>query len=528
MKRSAAIATNAAPVRRCAIYTRKSTVADVEQTFNSLQAQREACESYVAAQRSSGWQPIDVHYDDNGFSGSNTDRPAFARLLTDIDAGKIDTVVVYKVDRLSRSLLDFATLMDRFSKASVDFVSVTQNFSTADAIGRLTLNMLMSFAEFEREMIGERTRDKCAAARRKGRWTGGPVSLGYQTVEKKLVVDELEAVVVREIFDAYLHRRSALAVVGALNAQGRLTKRHRAESGRIREARPWTKSDVLRVLKNPLYAGYVSYGAERHEGEHAGIVDREVFECAQVLLREAAGACTAHGRNPDYILRSVLFCTGCGAGFTPASTRRGDREFRYYRCLTRDRRGRAACASKPLPAGAIEEYVAEQIRQATVAGNLAGDVALAVADRVAARREALRAERRVLPGEIASLGAEGKRLAELIGAAAGRARGLLEERLEEVATQMAGHESRLGDVEGEIASIDAAEVEAGWIAECLRDFDAVWDVLTSENRGRLVRAVVERVEVDEAADRIQILFADISAGTLAGDDAERTRAQEVA
>ncbi len=183
--------------RRCAIYTRKSTTMGLEQEFNTLDAQREACERYVDSQEHHGWQAVPAHYDDGGFTGTNLERPAFQRLMDEVEAGQVDIVVVYKVDRLSRSLLDFAQVMGRFNQAGAAFVSVTQNFSTADAMGRLTLNMLMSFAEFEREMIAERTRDKIAAARRRGKWTGGPVPLGYDVVDMRLVVNELEAVVVR-------------------------------------------------------------------------------------------------------------------------------------------------------------------------------------------------------------------------------------------------------------------------------------------------------------------------------------------
>ena len=212
--------------KRCAVYTRKSTTAGLEQSFNSLDAQREACEQYIRSQAGLGWQLIPEPYDDGGFTGANIQRPAFQRLMQDVEAGKVDIVVVYKVDRLSRSLLDFAKLMDRFNRASVAFVSVTQNFSTADAMGRLTLNVLMSFAEFEREMIGERTRDKMAAARRKGKWTGGPPPLGYDVVDRMLVVNEAEAALVRRLFDLYLGLRSAGAVARALNAECRTTKHH--------------------------------------------------------------------------------------------------------------------------------------------------------------------------------------------------------------------------------------------------------------------------------------------------------------
>jgi len=304
-------------VRRCAIYTRKSTARGLEQEFNTLDAQHEACAAYV--ERQPGWEIIAERYDDGGFTGANLERPAFQRLEADIEAGKIDIVVVYKVDRLSRSLLDFAKVMDRFNQAGTAFVSVTQNFSTADAMGRLTLNMLMSFAEFEREMIAERTKDKIAAARRKGKWTGGTVPIGYKAIDKKLVVDEVEAPIIREIFDLYEQHRSALCVAKLLNEKGRRTKRHRAKNRRVKESNPWTKDAVLRVLKNPVYAGLMPYGDERHEGEHEGIIDRTRFHHAQMMLTDHEARSLKLGRNPNYILRGVIRCDLCGKAMTPAS-----------------------------------------------------------------------------------------------------------------------------------------------------------------------------------------------------------------
>src|ERR1019366_466635 len=316
--------------RRCAIYTRKSTSVGLEQDFNSLDAQREACTAYI--QKEPGWTLVDERYDDGGFTGANIERPAFQRLLTDIDAAKIDVVVVYKVDRLSRSLLDFAKLMERFGRAGASFVSVTQNFSTADAMGRLTLNMLMSFAEFEREMIGERTRDKIAAARRKGKWTGGPVPFGYTVEEKRLVVNDDEAVLVREIFPLYLEQRSALAVARIFNERHLLSKSDPADDGKCRT---WTKADVLRLIRTPVYAGYVRSHGEFYDGEHEALVDRETFSRAGALLNLAARTTNDPSRNPDYILRGLLRCACCGSAFTPASTRKGRTEYRYYRCIDR-------------------------------------------------------------------------------------------------------------------------------------------------------------------------------------------------
>jgi site-specific DNA recombinase len=525
MRNGRSASRNATPdARRCAIYTRKSTSVGLEQDFNSLDAQREACAGYI--QRQLGWTLVDERYDDGGFTGANIERPAFQRLLSDIEAGKIDVVVVYKVDRLSRSLLDFAKLMERFGAAGTSFVSVTQNFSTADAMGRLTLNMLMSFAEFEREMIGERTRDKIAAQRRRGKWTGGTVPLGYSVAGKRLVVRELEAVLVREVFTTYLQQRSTLAVARLLNESHHSTKRHVAANGRLREARPWTKADVARLLRNPVYAGYMSSHGELHDGEHESIVDRETFSRVHGLLEDAARPTKDRGRNPDYVLRGLLRCACCGSALTPASTRRGRTEYRYYRCVKRDKEGKEACPSAPLPAGAIEEYVIERLREAVAAGSLAAEVEASVKERLKGRRKDLLTERKKLPGQIAALSAEGKRLLDTMADVNGIARRLAEERLQGLGDELGRCEARLATVERELASIEKAALESSWVATCLNDFAAIWDVLTPENRGRLLRSVVQRVEVDEPGNHVKVFMVDLCAGLPApvGAEAEEVSA----
>ena len=496
--------------KRCAVYTRKSTTAGLEQDFNSLDAQREACEQYIRCQAGLGWQLIPEEYSDGGFTGANLERPAFQRLMQDVEAGKIDVVVVYKVDRLSRSLLDFARVMDRFNRAGAAFVSVTQNFSTADAIGRLTLNMLMSFAEFEREMIGERTRDKMAASRRKGKWTGGSPPLGYDVVDRKLVVNQSEAALVRRIYQLYLDLRSAVAVAGALNAENRTTKHHVSTGGRSHGARAWEKNSVLHVLRNPIPAGLMSCHGQVHEGQQQPIIDRVTYQRVQNLLDERAGQRTQWGRNPEYILTGIIRCARCGQPYSPASNRKGTREYRYYRCSTRDKRGRDACSAAPLPAQAIEEFVVERVRAALADGTLAADVTQAVKERLAGQRAALLAERQELPAQIAVLSSEGKRVVDLASNVTGTGRRLLDTKLQDVGDQLGRLKARLRDVERRICLLDDCEVEAEWVARCLTDFDQVWDTLSAENRGRLVRAVFERVEVDEPAGDVRVFAANLN------------------
>ena len=522
-KRSAA-PTPASEIKRCAIYTRKSTSAGLDQDFNSLDAQREACEQYISRQACLGWQLIAEKYDDGGFTGANLERPAFARLMQDIEAGKIDVVVVYKVDRLSRSLLDFAKVMDRFSRAGAAFVSVTQNFSTADAMGRLTLNMLMSFAEFERSMIAERTRDKIAASRRKGKWTGGVPPLGYRVEKKKLVVNEVEAAQVRRIYDLYLDKCSAVAVANALNAEHRSTKHHVASNGNSRGTREWQKNAVLAVLKSPVPAGLISSAGQVYEGEHEAIIERTVYERVQALLAEKGGdRVIRNGRNPEYILTGVVRCARCKQAFTPASNRRGNgKVYRYYRCSTRDKLGTSACPAKPLPAVAIEGFVIQRVREALSDGKFARAVAKAAKGRLEKDRGQLEKERAQLPGQIAAVSTEGKRLVETASNVTGPARRLLDAKLQEVGEKLGRLEARYLEVQRRLALLADTELESEWVKRCLADFDTVWDTLSPENRMRMVHAVVARVEVDEPNGDIRAFMTDVGA-----DAEEVARAIEV-
>jgi site-specific DNA recombinase len=481
----------------------------LEQEFNTLDAQREACEAYICSQAGAGWRVLADHYDDGGFTGANIDRPAFQRLLADVEAGRVDTVVVYKLDRVSRSLLDFATVMNRLNKAGVGFVSVTQNFSTTDAVGRMTLNLLATFAEFEREQIGERTRDKMAASRRRGKWTGGFVPLGYRVVDKKLVVADLEAELVREVFGLYLEHRSALAVAQMLTKRGRTTRGRLAASGRVREPRAWGKNDVLGVLKNPVYGGLMRYRDELHDGEHEAIVDPRTLEVARRMLACTNGGRTPRRRNPEYLLSGILMCARCGSALTAASSNKGGREYRYYRCVKRDKEGRAACSTRPMSGSAIEDYITQRLREAIVESGLAASAA-DFAARVAARGRGLLAERTRLLSVMVTLSAEVRDSDSGVGTVLGSARRRRDSPPEEPGARLQGLERQLAEIEGEIVALDVAKAEAGWVAQCLRDFEAVWDVLTAQNRGRLLRAVVERVDVDDDGGEVGITLADLS------------------
>jgi site-specific DNA recombinase len=303
MNKNAKKSTSTLPLVRCAVYTRKSTEEGLEQEFNSLDAWREAGEAFVTSQRAEGWTCLPDRYDDGGFTGGNMDRPAPRRLMSDIEAGKIDCVVVYKVDRLSRSLLDFTRMMQTFDAHRVSFVSVTQQFNTATSMGRLILNVLLSFAQFELEIISERTRDKMAATRRKGKWSGGLPVLGYDIDSQgyRLVLNEDEAVQVRAIFQLYLQYQALLPVLQELARRGWMNKRWTTRAGRLCGGRPFSKSTLHRLLTNPVYAGKVRYKDEIHDGEHPAIIDAETFQRVQALLLR-------NGRTGSWKVAMVLAC----------------------------------------------------------------------------------------------------------------------------------------------------------------------------------------------------------------------------
>jgi len=350
---------------RCAIYTRKSTEEGLEQEFNSLQAQREAAEAYIKSQKHLGWTLIPDHYDDGGFSGGSMERPALQQLLDDIEARRVECVVVYKVDRLSRSLLDFARLIDRFDQRSITFVSVTQQFNTTTSLGRLTLNILLSFAQFEREIISERTRDKMSAARRKGKWVGGTPVLGYDVDPRggRLVVNEKEARRVRDIFKLYQEHRSLTPAVAELARRGWTTKSWKSKRGIRRKGRLFTKASLRRFLTNAIYVGKVEYRDTIYDGEHAAIVDLELWEAVNAEFRKRQRPKTDSLRTKQKaLLTGLLFCKSCERPMIATYAAKRGLRYRYYLCKAAQRNGWKSCPTKSVPSTLIEDSVVAQLR----------------------------------------------------------------------------------------------------------------------------------------------------------------------
>jgi len=315
---------------RCTVYTRKSTEDGLEQEFNSLDAQREACEAYILSQRHEGWNLAPGHYDDGGFSGGNMERPGLKALLGDVDAGLVDVIVVYKVDRLTRSLADFAKIVERLDAKQASFVSVTQAFNTTTSMGRLTLNVLLSFAQFEREVTGERIRDKIAASKKKGLWMGGPVPLGYEVVERKLVPVPEEAERVRTIMRRYLEIRSVPALLEQLGADGVVTKVQRRVSGPHRGGIPFRRGSLFYLLKNPVYRGKIVHKGKAHDGEHEAIVDEDLWERVQMQLQEKAPPRTRPKNNRQNALLVGLLVDPHQRQIVPTYTTKGTRRYAYY------------------------------------------------------------------------------------------------------------------------------------------------------------------------------------------------------
>ncbi|WP_109796106.1 recombinase family protein [Minwuia thermotolerans] len=315
---------------RCAIYTRKSTEEGLEQAFNSLDAQREACAAYIRSQQHEGWQELSNRYDDGGFSGGSMERPALASLLDDIRAGRIDTVVVYKVDRLTRSLADFAKIVELFEGQGVSFVSVTQQFNTTTSMGRLTLNVLLSFAQFEREVTAERIRDKIAASRKKGMWMGGGVPVGYRAEERQLVVDEDQAQLVGRIFDLYLELGSVRAVQQVLDAEGIRTPRRTSKAGRNHGGRPFSRGNLYSILGNPVYIGRVRHRGEVFDGRHEAIIDRETWTRVQKQLAHQARRKRDTGGGASQHLFAGLLFDEEGAPLYATQASKQGRRYRYY------------------------------------------------------------------------------------------------------------------------------------------------------------------------------------------------------
>jgi site-specific DNA recombinase len=475
--------------RRCAVYTRKSHEDGLEQDFNSLDAQREACEAFIRSQAARGWELASGHYDDGGFSGGTMERPALKRLLKDVDAGAVDTIVVYKIDRLSRSLLDFFRMVELFEERGVSFVSVTEQFNTTDSSGRLMLGILMSFAQYEREIAGERIRDKVAAAKRHGKWCGGPPTLGYDVdrPNKRLVVNEEEARIVRRIFRRFNQTGSSLQVVRELNADGLTTKAWVTKKGKRREGHAWDVPAVGRLIRNRLYTGELEHNGNVYPGEHEAIIGKELWERTGELLSENHRTRRMTGRlTTDSPLRGLIRCGHCGCAMSPTYTKRHGRQFHYYLCKTSHRRGAGACPVSRVASGEIEKVVVEQLGAVFRTPALVAKTFMAARTQEDEERERLNAKREHLKSELSGVQNEA---VELIRAGGDPARIMeLNENASSIGTQ-------LDQIERELDGLGGERITEHDVADAFGTLEELWEVLFPVEKHRLIHMLVERVTV---------------------------------
>lgn len=352
------------PKTRCAIYTRKSSEDGLEQEFNSIDAQRLSGENFIASQVGKGWVLIDEHYDDGGYSGGTLERPALQRLFRDIRENKIDCVVIYKIDRLSRSLFDFQQIIELFDGCNVSFASVTQNFTTDDSVGRLMLNVMLSFAQYERELTGERIRDKIDASKKRGMWMGGTIPLGYDAKDGKLTINQDEVTIIKNLFDIFIETESVTETARELNKNGFATKTWIARSGKIQRGKKFNKASVRRIIENPLYAGKIKHKKKVYDGLHEAIITEEIWQKANgIIIRdpETKIVSPVSRVNLAPLLKGMMNCGVCGSKMTPTYTSKRGIKYRYYVCSASSKGNNDECKVGRIPAGETEQLVTNQI-----------------------------------------------------------------------------------------------------------------------------------------------------------------------
>ncbi len=428
------------------------------------------------------------------------DRPALQRLLADIEASRVDVVVVYKVDRLSRSLLDFAKLIEAFDKHKVSFVSVTQQFNTSQSLGRLVLHILLSFAQFEREMISERTRDKMGAARRKGKWTGGVPPLGYDVIAGggKLVVNAEEADQVRAIFDLYLQERSLLRCVELLNGRGWRTKSWTTKKGTLHTGSRFDKTGLRGLLRNAVYIGKIGLKGQLYDGEQAGIVDTDVFARVGEMLAGGQKDRSRAGNKHGFLLRGLVRCVACGSAMTSATSSPRGKSYRYYSCTAVRRRGNAECPVRAVAAADLEAFIVDRIRGIGRDPALLQETLRAAAEDRERDKGQLEQERRMLQAEHQRCRAEARRMPAPA----------LDERMVQI-------ETRLGELQRSLTAIEGAEIDPSEAAKALAQFDPVWDALVPREQASLLQLLIERVDYDPR--EVAITFRPTGIASLAGE-----------
>lgn len=492
------------PSVRCAIYTRKSTDENLDNDFNSLDAQREAAENFIRSQALEGWIAMPDRYDDGAYSGATLERPALKRLMVDVEQSKIDAIVVYKLDRLSRSLLDFAKLIETLERQKVTLVSVTQSINTKDSSGRLLLNILLSYAQFEREVITERIRDKVAASKRRGKWLGGVPPLGYNIdrENKRLVVNPDEAVMVRYIFRRFLVLRSAVGILKELKEKNWRMKSWTTVKGRKHLGQPWNKNQIYRLLNNPLYIGLVKHKDQTYPGEHEAIVEKKLWDDVQAVLGEDGKIRGNHGRSKTPALLSGLIrCGHCGTSMGITFSQKNNRTYRYYLCAKAAKQGYHDCPVKMLPAAEIEEAVINQLRVVFRSPELVAATARNVQGLEEAETKRLTQEKETAEQQLQVLRATANRLLQS-GAGSNPSIAFIQDELSKLDADTQAAERQLRMIEAELAFYRGKPSGVAEVLHELTILDDLWDELFPPEQERIIRLLVEQVLV--YTDRIEV------------------------
>jgi site-specific DNA recombinase len=490
---------------RCAIYTRKSTDEGLDQDFNSLDAQREAAEAFIRSQRGEGLVALPERYDDGGFSGGSLDRPALERLLADIRGGAIECVVVYKVDRLSRSLIDFARIIEIFDKYKVSFVSVTQQFNTTNSLGRLTLNILLSFAQFEREIIAERTRDKISAARRKGKWIGGRPMLGYDIDprSRRLIINSDEAFQVRMMFRLYIEYNSLLAGVREMDRRGWRTKEWVTRRGVMEGGKPFTKGRLFRLLTNPIYVGKIDFKNETYEGEHDAIVNASIWEETQrILQRNSLNGGVEVRSTYSALLQGLLRCASCQAAMTRTYATKNSHRSPHYTCAGAQQRGQGNCDGKPVAESSIKAFVTRQIRRIGSDPRIAAAVIAKANENRRGTVADLTLEHQVAQRELARMGTKLHELLPNVGCD----EQTISEQMADLHKRIDQTERRSMEILRELRGLEGESVEEADVRVVLAEFDPLWKLLNSHEQVRIVCALIESVVYNGKTNRVTVGF----------------------
>jgi site-specific DNA recombinase len=481
---------------RCAIYTRKSTDENLDSDFSSLDAQRESCENYIKSQAAVGWIVLPQRYDDGAYSGGNLERPALKQLFDDVMAGHVDTIVIYKLDRISRSLMDFAKIIELLENQNVSLVAVTQQFNTTTSMGRLTLNILLSFSQFEREIAADRIRDKIGASKKRGMWMGGNPPFGYDVdyEAKKLVPNPEEAVLVRYIFRRYLALHSYVALAKELNSQGHTTKDWITKKGKHHVGRPWDKGNVYRLVKNAVYVGLVSYKNKTYPGEHEPIIENSLWSDVQAL-RAKDQICSKTGapsRQSTALLSSILTCGHCDSPMGLTYTKKKNRTYRYYLCQRANKRGYDTCPVKSVPAGTIEKSIIDQLRCVFRSPEILAQTLSVVQKREAEERDSLLSTQETLTRELTTVKAQAARLLDMV---AHNDSSFARDELADLDTRRADLETQFRDTTVSLQFLGARISTQADVADELYTLDNIWDNLFPGERQRIVRLLVEKVRV---------------------------------